>query len=70
MQARKPGAKLGRTELIAKLNRATREASGLGVVFGEAVAERLGVNPTDLECLDVIVMRDASPPATSPTRPA
>src|SRR6476646_8828676 len=58
MQAENQGAKLGRTKLIAKLNFAMREASGLGVVFSDVVAERLGVNHTDLECLDVIVMRD------------
>jgi DNA-binding MarR family transcriptional regulator len=40
--------------LIADLNRAAREASGLGNVFANAVAARLGVNPTDVECLGVI----------------
>jgi DNA-binding MarR family transcriptional regulator len=43
-----------RPELVADLNRAAREASGVGVMFSEAVAGRLGVNPTDLECLGVI----------------
>jgi DNA-binding MarR family transcriptional regulator len=40
--------------LIADLNRAAREASGLGNVFANAVATRLRVNPTDVECLGVI----------------
>ncbi len=34
-----------------------RETSGLGVLHSQMIAERLGVNPTDLECLDLIVMR-------------
>jgi DNA-binding MarR family transcriptional regulator len=44
--------------LIADLNRAAREASGLGNVFANAVATRLRVNPTDVECLGVIVASD------------
>ena len=44
----------GRRALIADLNRAAREASGLGNLFGHAVAGRLGLNPTDVECLGVI----------------
>jgi DNA-binding MarR family transcriptional regulator len=38
------------------LNRAMREVSGQGVLYSQAVAERLGVNGTDLECLDCIVL--------------
>ncbi len=45
-------------DLIADLNRAARETSGLGNVFANAVAERLGVNPTDVECLGVIASAD------------
>ncbi|HVY20006.1 MAG TPA: MarR family transcriptional regulator [Bauldia sp.] len=40
--------------LIAELNRAAREASGLGNVFANAVAGKLGVSPTDLECLGIV----------------
>ena len=47
-----------RADLIASLNRAVREATGLGVVFGEAVAARLGINSTDLECLGLIAGAD------------
>lgn len=46
-----------RASLIAALNRAAREASGLGAVFGEAVARRMGVDPTALECLGAIADR-------------
>ena len=40
-----------RKELIAALDAALREVSGLGVLYSQAVAGRLGINSTDLECL-------------------
>ncbi len=45
-------------DLVADLNRAAREASGIGNLFASAVAARLGVNPTDVECLGVIQSGD------------
>jgi DNA-binding MarR family transcriptional regulator len=48
---------VSRNELVAALNHAMRDASGQGVLYSQAVAERLGINSTDLECLDIIVMR-------------
>src|SRR5215470_359359 len=49
--------RMSRNELIAALNRAMRDASGQGVIYSQVVAERLGINSTDLECLDFVVMR-------------
>src|SRR5262245_30328486 len=46
-----------RGALIAALNRAMRDASGQGVLYSQVVAERVGINSTDLECLDFIVLR-------------
>jgi len=46
-----------RDELTDALIRAMREVSGQGVLFSQAVAARLGINSTDLECLDGIVLR-------------
>ena len=46
-----------RQELIAALNQTMRDASGTGVLYSQAVAERLGINATDLECLDHIVTK-------------
>jgi DNA-binding MarR family transcriptional regulator len=43
-----------RRELEAALNAAMRDVSGQGVLYSQAVADRLGVNSTDLECLDHI----------------
>lgn len=44
-----------RQHLEAALNAAMRDVSGQGVLYSQAVAERLGMNSTDLECLDHIV---------------
>lgn len=42
---------------FSALETALREASGLGVVLSELVAEHLGLSPKDLECLDILVLR-------------
>src|SRR5215467_10906818 len=44
-----------RRELEVALNAAMRDASGQGVLYSQAVADRLGMNSTDLECLDHIL---------------
>jgi DNA-binding MarR family transcriptional regulator len=46
-----------RLKLLTDLDREFRQASGLGVVFSQAVADRLGITGSDLECLDFIVLR-------------
>jgi DNA-binding MarR family transcriptional regulator len=46
-----------RQELTAALNRAMRDASAKGVIYSQAVAERLGIGSADLECLDFIGLR-------------
>lgn len=38
----------------AALNQVMREASAQGVLFSQAVADRVGMNPTDLESLDIL----------------
>ena len=48
---------MNREELFAAVNVAMREVSGLGVMYSQAVAAKLGVGSTDLECLDYIVTR-------------
>jgi len=45
-----------RADLVVALEAAMRDASGHGVLYSQAVAERLGVNSTDLECLDLVVV--------------
>src|SRR6516165_4495334 len=44
-----------RQQLEAALNTAMRDASGQGVLYSQSVAGRLGMNGTDLECLDHIL---------------
>lgn len=48
-------AHVTRRALVAALNRAAREASGVGNLFGHAVAERLRINATDVECLGYLM---------------
>lgn len=43
-----------RAELHDRLVQELRKASARSVMLSQAVAERLGMNPTDLECLDVM----------------
>jgi len=44
-----------REEILAAVNSALRAVGGLCVSYSQLVADRLGINATDLECLDVIV---------------
>ena len=50
-------ATAARAKLLTELDREIRQASGLGVVFSQAVADRLGITSSDLECLDFIGLR-------------
>ena len=43
-----------RAALVAALDRALRETSAQTVLFSQAVADRAGMNPTDLESLDIL----------------
>lgn len=47
--------KPGRARLLAAFEAAARDASGQGVIYSQAVAERLGLNATDLECLGLVM---------------
>jgi DNA-binding MarR family transcriptional regulator len=43
--------------LLRDLEREIRKLSAQSVLFSQAVAERVGINSSDLECLDIIVLR-------------
>jgi len=45
-----------RAALMQELEHAVRKSSALGVIFGQAVASRVGVSSSDLECLDFLVI--------------
>jgi DNA-binding MarR family transcriptional regulator len=53
-QSKSEKARARRRELVAALNQAARSASGLGGLFAQQVAARLGINVTDLECIEMI----------------
>ena len=46
----------GKQALAGRLMLALRRSSAAGVLHGQTVARRVGVNSTDLECLDLILM--------------
>ena len=48
---------MNRPSLLEALMGALRDVSGQSVVYSQAVAARLGVNSTDLECLGHITAR-------------
>jgi DNA-binding MarR family transcriptional regulator len=48
---------IDRAALIAELERAIRNATALGVLHSHAVADRLGMNSSDMECLDILHLR-------------
>ena len=43
-----------RAALLQELEHAVRRSSGLGVIFGQTVANRAGISSSDLECLDFL----------------
>jgi DNA-binding MarR family transcriptional regulator len=43
-----------RAALMLELEHAVRKSSALGVLFGQTVANRVGVSGSDLECLDFL----------------
>lgn len=50
---------LDRASLESALEQGLRETTGLSVLFSQAVADRVGLNPTDLETLDVLARHGA-----------
>lgn len=46
--------------LIGRLMVAMRRSSAAGVLHGQAIARRVGVNSSDLECLDLIILNGPS----------
>lgn len=52
--AKKSSSGAHRAALLAAIDRDTRQASALGVMFSQTVAAQLGITGTDLECLDII----------------
>jgi DNA-binding MarR family transcriptional regulator len=45
---------------MRRLMLALRRSSAAGVLHGQAIAKQVGVNPSDMECLDLILMNGPS----------
>lgn len=45
-----------RSVLLGELQESLRRANALGVLFGHEVAQRVELNHTDMECLDILTM--------------
>ena len=58
--ATKTTSQEGKQALAGRLMLALRRSSAAGVLHGQTVARRVGVNSSDLECLDLILMSGPS----------
>ena len=58
--ATKTSRQEGKQALAGRLMLALRRSSAAGVLHGQTIARRVGVNSTDLECLDLILMSGPS----------
>jgi DNA-binding MarR family transcriptional regulator len=54
-------ARIPKNELVRQLGLEVRRMSAQGVLLSSAVAERVGLSSSDLECLDFIVMSAVDP---------
>ncbi len=48
-----------RAELLERVKRAGRLLSAATIIFHQAVADRLGLNPTDHKCADLLFLKGA-----------
>jgi DNA-binding MarR family transcriptional regulator len=60
MDEKNPG--MTRAELLGALQAETRSSSAATLFFHQAVADRLGLNPTDHKCLDAIIQSGSMTP--------
>src|ERR1044072_6254791 len=58
--ATKKTSQEGRQALVGRLMPAMRRSSAAGVLHGQAIARKAGVNSRDLECLDLILLNGPS----------
>src|SRR6478609_7419358 len=58
--ATKKTSQAGKAGLTERLMLALRQSSAAGVLHGQTIACRAGLNPTDMECLDLILMSGPS----------
>src|ERR1041384_6602229 len=58
--ATKKTSQEGKQALTGRLMPAMRRSSAAGVLHGQAIARKVGVNSSDLECLDLILLNGPS----------
>jgi DNA-binding MarR family transcriptional regulator len=58
--ATKKTSQEGKQALVGRLMPAMRRSSAAGVLHGQAIARKVGVNSSDLECLDLILLNGPS----------
>ena len=58
--ATKKSSQAGKAGLAERLMLALRRSSAAGVLHGQTIARRAGLHPTDMECLDLILMSGPS----------
>ena len=56
----KKASQEGKQALVGRLMPAMRRSSAAGVLHGQAIAKKVGVNSSDLECLDLILLNGPS----------
>src|SRR5262245_31842329 len=54
--------KISKGDLVAQVIRGGREFSIGTVLFHQAVGQRLGVNVTDMKCLDIMILKGSTSP--------
>ena len=59
MVTKKPSQK-GKQAVAGQLMLALRRSSAAGVLHSQAIARKVGINSSDLECLDLILMKGPS----------
>ena len=59
MATKKPSQE-GKQALAGQLMLALRRSSAAGVLHSQAIARKVGINSSDLECLDLILMKGPS----------
>ena len=58
--ATKKSSQEGKAELVRRLMLALRGSSAAGVLHGQTIARQAGINSSDMECLDLIIMSGPS----------
>jgi DNA-binding MarR family transcriptional regulator len=61
LEARVSGECSDRAELLRALEYEARTASAQSVMLSQAIADRVGLHPTDLECMDFLNLKGAMP---------